>query len=157
VGIFSRKKPGPTFATSTRGESVFIGRKFRSNLSLAECVDNFSIVKDECYRTSGPLVDVEWHAPTELGGFNSSQGGMPAVSPARVVANDLVGGARIYLAMWNGMVSYGDGSGSGGPPCELWFVPPGFDTSPIQIAGAWKMRDASLSSIGYVESPLWGV
>jgi hypothetical protein len=71
------------------------------------------------------------------------------------VANDLADGSRIYLAIWDRMVSYGDGS-TPGPPCEMWFVPPGFDTSPIPIAGVWKRRDGSLSSIGYVEAPLWG-
>jgi hypothetical protein len=39
----------------------------------------------------------------------------------------------------------------------MWFVPPGFDASPIPIAGRWKMRDNSLSSIGTVEGQLWGV
>jgi hypothetical protein len=39
----------------------------------------------------------------------------------------------------------------------MWFVPPGFDMSPIPIAGRWKMRDGSLSSIGWVEGQLWGV
>jgi hypothetical protein len=124
---------------------------------VAECLDNFSIVKEECHRTSGPLADIEWQVPTELEGYESSQGDqLVAVPPVRVVANDLADGAKIYLAIWDGMVSYGDSSGSGGPPCEMWFVPPGFDTSPIPIAGTWKMRDSSLSSIGYVESPMWG-
>jgi hypothetical protein len=93
---------------------------------------------------------------TQRAGFTSTQGNKVTVKPARVVADNLVGGGRIYLAIWNGMVSQGEGSGIGGPPCEMWFVPPGFDTSPIPIAGTWKMRDGSLSSIGWVESPLWG-
>ncbi|SRR6266545_4473493 len=156
MGFFSRGKSGRGDATSTPDVGVFIGRKFRSSLSVDDCLANFSIVREQCYRISGPLVDAEWHVPAVPGGFASSQGAISLVPPARVLANDLVGGGHIYLAIWKGMVSYGDGSGSDGPPCEMWFVPPGFDTSSIQIAGVWKMRDSSLSSIGYVESPLWG-
>jgi hypothetical protein len=134
----------------------FIGRKFTSSLSMKECLDAFDAAKADCYRTTGPLLEVDWRMPGDLGAFRSSQGRAPEVPPARVVACDLLDGGRIYLAVWNGMTSYGDASGSSGQPCEMWFVPPGFDTSPIPIAGRWKSRDASLSSIGYVESPLWG-
>jgi hypothetical protein len=157
VGIFSRKQHLAASSTSpSTAVDIFIGRKFRSSLSMQECLDAFSIVKDTCYPTDGPLRDVEWRMPADLGPFESSQGSVPGVPPSRVVTNDLVRGGGIYLALWDGMVSYGEGGGKGGPPCEMWFVPPGFDTSPISIAGTWKMRDSSLSSIGYVESPLWG-
>lgn len=156
MGFFSRGRSGRNDAVATSDPSVFIGRKFRSSLTVDDCLSNFAVVREQCYRTSGPVVDVEWNVPAAPEGFTSSQGAMSPVPPMRAVATELVGGGYIYLAIWNGMVSYGDGSGSSGPPCEMWFVPPGFDTSPIQIAGAWKMRDSSLSSIGYVESPLWG-
>lgn len=151
MGLFSRKPPEPK-----SDPSHWIGRKFRSGRTLDECLATFSKVKDECYQTTGALVDVEWTVPASLGSFTSTQGSNVTVKPARVVASDLVGGRRIYLALWDGTVSYGDHTGTGGPPCEMWFVPPGFDTSPIAIAGTWKMQDASLSSIGWVESPMWG-
>jgi hypothetical protein len=156
VALFSRKKNASVNAASTNDSDLFIGRKFRSSLSMDECIDNFMIVKEQCYRTAGSLKEIEWHVPSDIGSFKSSQGQVPTAAPVRVVVNDLVGGGQIYLAVWNGVVSYGDGTGSGGPPCEMWFVPSGFDMAPIQIAGAWKMRDASLSSIGWVEAPLWG-
>lgn len=35
-------------------------------------------------------------------------------------------------------------------------MPPGFDGSPMPIAGTWKEPDGSLSSIGNVESAFWG-
>jgi hypothetical protein len=152
VGLFSRKKKSESTSTSDLPPTVgeFIGRKFRSSLSLQQCLDNFSSVKDECYVTTGPLQDVKWQMP-DPGVPRTSQGRVPTDSPIRVVAYDLTAGGRIYLALWDKAVSYGtDGA------CEMWFVPPGFDTSPIPIAGRWKMRDNSLSSIGYVESGLWG-
>lgn len=154
MGIFSRKGSIPRESPSANRSNDFIGRKFRSNLSIAECLENFSIVKDQCYRTTGGIYEIEWRMRLESADVESSQGGPPAIPPATFHANDLSGGGRIYLAIWDGMV-YHDHSGVGGPPREMWFVPPGFDTSPIPIAGTWKMRDGSLSSIGYVESASW--
>lgn len=150
MGIFSRKqRPVAGSAPANIGLDDYIGRKFRSSLGMQECLDNFSAVKDECYRTVGPLREAEWQMPVGLP-QRTSQGSVPTVPPARVLAADLTGGGRIYLALWDHGVSYGTQG------CEMWFVPPGFDTSPIPIAGRWKMRDGSLSSIGYVESALWG-
>ena len=157
MGLFSRNKDVPTTQPLVRTASPFIGRKFQSSLSLAECLDNFSAARDECYTTTGQPMEIEWQVPAHLGDFKSTQGSIALVAPVRVLANDLLGGGRIYLAAWNGLVSYGDGSGTGGPPCEIWFVSPGFDMSPVQIAGVWKRLDPTLSSIGWVESPLWGV
>ena len=158
MGLFSRKSRAPSAATLERSVQSFIGRKFRSDCSLDECLSNFIAVSDECYPVVSGLVDVGWRVPTDLGGFISTQGSVPAVAPARVVARKLATGGHLYLALWNGMASYGNGTGDGGPPCEMWFVPPGFEVmTPIAIAGTWKRRDSSLSSIGNVESPLWGV
>lgn len=151
MGFFSRKPTAPKI-----DPSHWIGRKFRSSQTIDQCLATFAQVKDECYQTTGELTDIDWTIPTNLAGFTSTQGNNVIVRPTRVVAYQLVGGDSIYLALWDGMASYGDGSGTGGPPCEMWFVPPGFDTSPIPIAGRWKMQDGSLSSIGWVESPLWG-
>jgi hypothetical protein len=158
MGIFSRKSKNSTPQGSGTGTTQeFIGRKFRSSASLQECLSTYAEVSAECYRTAGPMYDVPWDMPTPPPGFQPSQGTAPEISPTRMVATDLAQGGRIYLALWDGMVSYGGTSAAGGPPCEMWFVPPGFDTSPIPIAGRWKMRDNSLSSIGSVEGQLWGV
>lgn len=158
MGLFSRKSKSASWHQSNGDpSSVFIGRKFRSSASVQESLDAYSIVIRECYRATSPVYDVGWRTPAAASTFESSQGAPSLVPPARIVATDLADGGCIYLALWDGMVSYGGGSGQGGPPREMWFVPPGFDTSPIPIAGAWKMRDGSLSSIGWVESPLWGV
>jgi len=123
MGFFSRKPPEPKI-----DPSHWIGRKFRSSLTLDECLANYNMVKAECYHTAGTSTEMDWTVPTDLAGFTSTQGNNVTVKPARVVADNLVGGGRIYLAIWNGMVSQGEGSGIGGPPCEMWFVPPGFDT-----------------------------
>jgi hypothetical protein len=65
---------------------------------------------------------------------------------------DLVQGGRIYLAPWDS-----GHSGKVGPPCEMWFVSPDYGASSFPIAGRWKMRDNSLSSVGSVEGQLWGI
>jgi hypothetical protein len=150
MGIFSRKQGLAASSGPTTGSPDFIGRKFLSSLSIQECLSNFSAVKDECYSTVGPMRDIEWQMPIGLP-ERTSQGLVPTAPPDKVVASDLVGGGQIYLALWDSGVSYGPGRR------EMWFVPPGFDGSPIPIAGRWKMRDGSLSSIGSVESTLWGV
>lgn len=150
MGIFSRKQRFGAGSGPAAGTLDFIGRKFMSSLSMQECLDNFSQVKDECYPTAGPLREVEWQMP---GGLpeRTSQGRTPTVPPDQVLAGDLTDGGQIYLAVWNRGVSYAPGNR------EMWFVPPAFDGSPIPIAGRWKMRDNSLSSIGCVEPALWGV
>jgi hypothetical protein len=99
---------------------------------------------------------VTWTVPQGTASFRSTQGGAITVPPARLVAYRTADGRRITLALWGGLVSYSDGAGTDGPPIEMWFVPSGFDQQPIAIAGRWKMQDGSLSSIGWVESPLWG-
>lgn len=150
MGIFSRKqRPVARSAPANIGLDDYIGRKFRSSLAMQECLDNFLAVKDECYQTVDPLRELEWQMPAGLPEM-TSQGSVPDVPPARVLAVGLAGGGQICLALWDHGVSYPTQG------CEMWFVPPGFDTSPIPIAGRWKMRDGSLSSIGYVESALWG-
>jgi hypothetical protein len=158
MGIFSRKpRSDSRQRVSANSSNDFIGRKFRSQATLSECLETYAAVSAECYRTAGSMYETEWHMPIVPAAFQPSQGTPPLVPPAKVVATDLIGGGRIYLAVWDGVVSYGGGVPTGGPPCEMWFVPPGFDTSPIPIAGTWKMRDSSLSSIGWVEGPMWGI
>ena len=154
MGLFSRK-PSSSASTTASGTN-WIGRKFRSNLPIEACLVNFSLAYGQCYETVGDIRDVPWSTPEGAASFSSSQGSSTTLAPARSLAVDLRTGGAIYLALWEGMVSYGDGSGQGGPPCEMWFVPPGFDTSPIPIAGRWKMVDGSLSSIGWVDRELWG-
>jgi hypothetical protein len=116
------------------------------------CLSNFSMIKDDLYPTTGSLYDIDWAPATDQGGYQSSQGGPALRAPAKFLANDLSDGRKICIALWEGM-SYKSEAGSG---CEIWFVPPGFDTSPIPIAGNWKGLDSSLSSIGFVEAPYWG-
>ena len=135
--------------------SHWIGRKFRSERTIDESVEIFDAVKAECYRITGPQ-ELTWTVPEQAHQFQSSQGSATTIPPRRLVSYGLTGGGRITLALWDGMVSYGSGSGEDGPPREMWFVPTGFDTSPLPISGRWKMADPSLSSIGWVESPLWG-
>lgn len=152
MGFLSRKKPAS--ATSPALANDFIGRKFSSSLTLSECLENFSNAAGQCYPTEGGLVNVAWQPPSRTDGVVSSQGGPAAVSPARFVALNLAGGDRLHLAIWEGSVGYDGVSGS---TREMWFVPPGFDNSPIPIAGTWKGLDVSLSSIvGTVESAFWG-
>lgn len=148
-GNFSRKQRPAASLAPAKGLDDYIGRKFRSSLSTQACLDNFAAVIKECYSTVGPLREAEWQMPAGLPEM-TSQGRVPTASPVQVLAGDLASGGQIYLALWDHGVSY---STQG---CEMWFVPPGFDTSPIPIAGRWKARDSSLSSIGYVESALWG-
>jgi hypothetical protein len=153
MGLFGRRGSAPSpSATAGNSGATVIGRKFRSSLSVEDCLENYSAVKDECYDVQGPLVDVEWHMPANFASLESTQGIVPATPPVRVVASDLAGGGHIYLAIWASCPTYAEADSFR----ELWFVPPGFDTSPIPIAGRWKMRDSSLSSIGYVESAFWG-
>jgi hypothetical protein len=152
MGLFSKKSSTPSPSAVGRG-SAFIGRKFTSSLSLAECITNYEAARDECYETEdGPSVDPGWDVPA-VEGLTSSQGDVVLAAPERVLMTHLRDGGHLYLSIWDGPVSYGDGTG---PGTEMWFVPPGFDTSPIAIAGTWKRRDSSLSSIGYVEASLWG-
>jgi hypothetical protein len=158
MGIFSRKSKESTPQRSSMGSSYkFIGRKFSSSASLQECLKTYAEVSTDCYRTAGPMYDVAWHMPTPPSSFQPSQGTPPNIPPTRAVATDLVQGGRIYLALWDGMVSRGGHSGKVGPPCEMWFVSPDYGASSFPIAGRWKMRDNSLSSIGSVEGQLWGI
>ncbi len=155
--IFSRKSAAARVAANEVpiDPSHWIGRKFRTSLTVQESLAAFDSIKDECYAIRGREA-VTWTVPTSALAFGSTQGKSNTVPPATVVAYALAQRGRITLALWDGMVSYGDGTGAGGPPREMWFVPSGFDQSPIPIAGLWKARDSSLSSIGWVESPLWG-
>lgn len=153
--LFSRKKSAPMSSSPEPTVDDYIGRKFRSSLPLSACLEHFAVVKDQCYPTVGDLQDVEWRPPALPAVKKEFSDGPAEVPPARFVANDLADGGRIYLAIWEGTVSYG-GSGQGGPPCEMWFVPPGFDNTPIPISGTWKTRDPSLSSVGLVEGVYWG-
>ena len=133
----------------------WIGRKFRTNLTIEDSLEAFDVAKSECYEIRSQE-DLTWMVPDGAHAYESTQGRATTTPPSRLLSYTLARGGRITLALWDGMVSYGDGSGVGGPPREMWFVPSGFDQSPIAIAGRWKMRDSSLSSIGWVESPLWG-
>lgn len=158
MGIFSRRSKDSASQRSSMSSSYdFIGRKFRSSTSLQECLTTYAEVSAECYRTAGPMYDVPWHMPTPPPSFQPSQGTPPHIPPARVVATDLVQDGRIYLALWDGMVSYDGHPGKVGPPCEMWFVSPDYGALSFPIAGRWKMRDNSLSSIGSVEGQLWGI
>lgn len=103
----------------------------------------------------GGLVDAEWSVPSDVAGVESSQGGPALVPPARFVVQDVSVGGPLYLAIWEGDVGYGH-DGLGGEAREMWFVPPGFDNSPIPISGTWKGLDGSWSSIGNLESAFWG-
>ncbi len=154
MAFFSRKRSRTPSAQSSA--NTIIGRKFSSALSLDECLENFSNAASQCYPVAGDLTEVDWSAPTEVAGISSSQGGPAEVPPARFVVQGLAGSGQLYLAVWDGLVGYG-GTGAGGQSREMWFVPPGFDGSPISIAGTWKGLDGSLSSIGTVESAFWGV
>lgn len=156
MGIFSKKQRNePSSATSNLDPGLWIGRKFTSGCSIDESMGNFSRVRDQCYKIVEEL-PVTWAVPVGAESFASTQGRATAVPPECVVSYCTGEGGSITLAMWSGVVSYGDGLGVGGPPIEMWFVPSGFDQQPIPIAGMWKMQDSSLSSIGWVESPLWG-
>jgi hypothetical protein len=158
MGIFSRRPKASTSQRAATGSSSdFIGRKFRSSLSLQECLKNYAEVSGECYTVAGPMYDVPWHTPTPPPSFQPSQSALPAMPPTRAVATDLTQGGRIYLALWDGMVSYSSDTPKAGPPCEMWFVSPDYGALSFPIAGKWKMRDSSLSSIGSVEGKLWGI
>lgn len=159
VGAAAAGNPGASAAVPEARASIsntFIGRKFSSSLSVNECLENFSIAARRCYQPSSEAVAVEWSAPENVASVVSTQGGPAATPPALFVAQDLADGGRLYLAIWDGYVWNG-GDGVNGRAREMWFVPPGFDNSPIPIAGTWKNLDGSLSSIGTVESAFWGV
>src|ERR1700735_163201 len=107
MGIFSRKQRTVARLAPAKGAlDDYIGRKFRSSLSMQECLDNFSAVKDECYRAVGPLREVGWEMPVGLP-ERTSQGSVPEVPPVRVLAIDLVDGGQSCLAVWDPVVSYG--------------------------------------------------
>lgn len=108
MGLFSRKPPEPKI-----DPRHWIGRKFRSSFTLDECLANYNMVKAECYHTAGTSTEMDWTVPTDLAGFTSTQGNNVTVKPARVVADNLAGGGRTDLAIWNGIVSQGEDSGSG--------------------------------------------
>lgn len=61
---------------------------------MSDCLELYAVVKEQCYATRGPLRDIEWHMPTNLDNFTSSQGELPTVPPARTLANDLDGGGQ---------------------------------------------------------------
>lgn len=154
MGLFSRRKASAKPSTS-HDPNVWIGRKFRTNATIEESIMAFESAKDQCYDVSSQG-RVRWVVPVDAASFQSTQGTASTVPPARLISYTLTDGGRITLALWEGMVSFGEGSGVGGPPREMWFVPSGFDRSPLPIAGIWTSYDSSLSSIGWVESPLWG-
>ncbi|GAA1834470.1 hypothetical protein GCM10009714_15000 [Microlunatus capsulatus] len=133
----------------------WIGRKFRTELSLDESLRAFESVKDECYDITS-RESLVWSIPEGAANFQSTQGSPAILPPARLVSYVLARGGRITLALWDGMISNG-GNGVDGSLREMWFVPSEFDRSAIMpIAGRWKAMDPSLASIGWVESPLWG-
>jgi hypothetical protein len=120
----------------------FIGRKFSSNVDLDACLVNFLEAAPQNYPVVGSLVDLQWTTPTAS----------DLRAPERFVALELSTGGQLYLALWNGWSHSSDA----GTSREMWFVPPGYDRSPIPMPGTWKMLDGSLSSTGEVEAPLWG-
>jgi hypothetical protein len=101
-GGISRKKNSSVNATPTNESDLSIGRKFPSNLNVDECIDNFVIVKELCYKTTGSLMEIDWRVPSDIGSFKSSQGDIPTAAPVRAVANALASGGQIYRAIWNG-------------------------------------------------------
>jgi len=153
VALFSRRR-NPAIP-SAPDPSHWIGRKFRSDCSVDEALANFLLARDECYDVTKEL-PATWTVPAQAATFVSSQGSATSVPPARLYSWGTSDNRVLTLALWAGMVSHGDGREVAGPPIEMWFVPSGFDLQPIPIAGRWKMQDSSLSSIGWVESPLWG-
>ena len=155
LGVFSRKQKSTQPAELAVNPAHWIGRKFRTNSTVEESLRHFALARDECYQVAHEE-DVRWIVPADASAYRSSQGIPTTIPPWRLQRQRLTDGSIITLAVWAGMVTQADGSGSGGPPIELWFVPSAFDRSPIPIAGHWKMRDPSLSSIGWVEQPLWG-
>lgn len=140
MGFFRKAKPKQT-------RQQFIGRKFRSGLSADECLQNYRAVRDQCYDVVDEFEPV-WSTP-DPGAYESAEVSAPEGPPVSVVASTLSTGGVLYLAVWGGTALGGD--------TQMWFVPPEFDGSPIPLAGVWKMRDSSLSSIGSVERPFWGV
>lgn len=156
MGLLSRIKRPTDRRAPDFDPADWIGRKFRSNLSVEASVENFYAVIRECYRTTGAMEPAEWRRPATAAGFVSSQGNPRPVDPIAAYRVRVGAQHHVELAVWDGVVSYGDGTG--GPPIEMWFVYSDFDRSvPTPVAGTWKMRDASLSSIGWVERPLWGL
>ena len=152
MALFSRRRPVTSGAPSTA--TTFIGRKFSSSRSVTDCLENFVSAASQCYPVAAEPADVAWRLG-DVAGVPSTQGGPASVPPVRFVALELVGSGPLYLAIWDGYVGHG-GDGVSGQAREMWFVPPGFDGSPIPIAGTWKGLDGSLSSIGSVESAFWG-
>lgn len=152
MGIISKRARVPELPPIDPAH--WIGRKFRTDRAPDESIVCFSEARDECYAVAAPE-PVGWVVPPSAATYASTQGRATTEPPTRVLSYKLVGGGRITLALWSGMVTSG-AAGSGGPPYEMWFVPSGFDQSPIPISGRWKMRDPSLASIGWVESPQWG-
>jgi hypothetical protein len=143
MGIFSRKRKATSSPSAT--SNSFIGRKFSSRLTVGECLENFAAAASQCYQVVGALVDDEWRTPSNVASVASTQVGTRRVPPAKFVAQEVSGGGRLHLAIWDD-----------GEKREMWFVPPSFDGSPIPIAGIWKGLDGSLTSVGSVESAFWG-
>lgn len=142
MGIFSRKRKATS--SSSFPTHAFIGRKFMSDSDVDRCLETFALAASRCYDVSGELFDVEWRTPSNAESVESAQGSTRRVSPARFVAQDLSNGERLYLAAWDD-----------GLKREMWFVPPRYDGSPIQLAGVWSGMN-SLTSTGSVESAFWG-
>ena len=156
MGLLSRFKKDTGPQVPEFDPADWIGRKFRSSLSVEVSTANFYAVIQQCYGTTGPLEPADWRRPAAAATFVSSQGRPRLVDP--VAAYRVSVGRQNYaaLALWDRIVSYSDSTD--GPPIEMWFVYSDFDQSvPTPVAGMWKMRDASLSSIGWVERPLWGL
>jgi hypothetical protein len=122
VALFSRKRRTTPAPSSSSTSKAFIGRKFSSDLSIDECLVNFSKAASDCYPTSSELIDVEWRAPSDVDGVPSTQGGPAPVPPARFVALDLARSGRLFLAIWDGYVGRGN-DGVSGQAREMWFVP----------------------------------
>lgn len=152
MGLFSKRREANEASRTTT--SAFVGRKFSSSLAVEACIANFRSAAEQCYPIAGDLLNLAWSPPDPQPEFESTQGGPPPSPPRAFVGYNLKSGSQIGLAVWNGSVSYGDDGTTGSR--EMWFVPPTFDGSPIEIAGVWKRLDPSLSSIGTVESPYWG-
>ncbi len=141
-GLFGRKRSAPS-RSATDGDSgaTLIGRKFRSSLSVEDYLENYSAVKKECYDVEGPLADVEWHMPATFASLESTQGIVPATPPVRVVASDLAGGGRIYLAVWASCPTYAEADSFR----EMWFCPARVRYVANPYRG--KMEDARLITV----------
>lgn len=158
MAIFGRKRSSPAPSTNTPSitPADWIGRKLRTQLSIDESLTAFETAESNIANFRGKI-EATWVVPPTAASFSSSQGATTQVVPERVVRYEFANGDTVVLALWDGMVTSGDGNLNPGPPREMWLVPSHFDTSGVlPVVGHWKSVDPSLSSIGWVERPQWG-